>query len=331
MAPLDEGLKEFSKHTLIVDSSPFSRGLLKAYLGSYFDKVRGKPARIDFSASTLDALKLLKSEEYSLIITDIGGGETRGLDLLENLRFEKFNLPKYRVVMTEKPTMYNLQRSLELGCYDRIWKGSKGNVKGKIVASVGELVYRVNREFCAPKKPNLYIFCGTKGVGKSETANHVCRFVPNFELIPKHSQRKKSKRDELIVDTLPFPARDKCGKRIALEYAIRWTNYGKHYAIDTKRIDAAFRRGNDAAVCIGSIDGVRSALELYPRAEVFNISLDKTIIKSILESRGDPFEWRKVLSVREKFNFSEFTKITNRDFYNVPKYVENLVYSMRNK
>jgi len=187
-----------------------------------------------------------------------------------------------------------------------------------------------------PVTGTVYAICGTKSVGKSEAIHHVTQYVPEAQMIPKYSTRKKRSDDEILSDTRPLS-----GSSIETDINdnINWQSYGNQCAISRREIDASLEAGYDVFLAIGQVEGLESVLSYYPDNTVyFVIERSPTRIASALTERRQKdtqetgISFDAVCSVQDRFldSFS-FAKIENYSFFNVARTIENVIARKRTR
>jgi two-component system chemotaxis response regulator CheY len=115
---------------LIVEDSSTTRALIKAIIEEIgdFNTVE--------ASSGFDALKLLPTQEFDLIITDINMPDINGLELISFMK----NSPKYKdlplIIVSTERSEEDKKRGMDLGAVAYITKPFKANELQEVIKQV---------------------------------------------------------------------------------------------------------------------------------------------------------------------------------------------------
>jgi len=115
---------------LIVEDSSTTRALIKAIIEEMGDFQTVE------ASSGFDALKLLPTQEFDLIITDINMPDINGLELINFMK----NSPKYRdlplIIVSTERSEEDKKRGMALGAVAYITKPFKANELQEVIKQV---------------------------------------------------------------------------------------------------------------------------------------------------------------------------------------------------
>jgi len=124
------GSEKLEKSILIVEDSSTTRALIKAIIEEMGD-FQTVEARSGF-----DALKLLPTQEFDLVITDINMPDINGLELIHFMR----NDPKYRnlplIIVSTERSEEDKKRGMALGAVAYITKPFKAHELQEVIKQV---------------------------------------------------------------------------------------------------------------------------------------------------------------------------------------------------
>jgi two-component system chemotaxis response regulator CheY len=106
---------------LVVDDSRAARELIAAVLEGLRDSVVGEIEAVQ-CASGFDALRLLPSQRFDLIVTDINMPDIHGLELLRFVRQDPRTKAIPVVVVSTESSDRDIQRGLALGASEYLVK-----------------------------------------------------------------------------------------------------------------------------------------------------------------------------------------------------------------
>jgi two-component system chemotaxis response regulator CheY len=121
------GSERLSRSILIVEDSPTTRALIRALIEEIgdFNTVE--------ASSGFDALKLLPTQEFDLVITDINMPDINGLELINFIK----NNPKYchlpLIIVSTERNDEDKKRGMELGATAYITKPFKANELQEVI------------------------------------------------------------------------------------------------------------------------------------------------------------------------------------------------------
>jgi two-component system chemotaxis response regulator CheY len=121
------GSERLSKSILIVEDSSTTRALIRALIEEIgdFNTVE--------ASSGFDALKLLPTQEFDLVITDINMPDINGLELINFIK----NNPKYShlplIIVSTERNEEDKKRGMELGAAAYITKPFKANELQEVI------------------------------------------------------------------------------------------------------------------------------------------------------------------------------------------------------
>jgi len=149
---------------LVVDDSPIDRRVVAAYLQN------GLSARILTAANGLEALKILRREQPTLVLTDINMPDMNGLELIESIRENFPSLPV--VIMTANGSEEFALQALQSGAASYVPKRELNN---HLVSTVEGVLAAVHQE----RRKNRLLECITKLDCEYELENDPA-LVPHF-------------------------------------------------------------------------------------------------------------------------------------------------------
>jgi len=114
---------------LVVDDEKSIRVTLKAFL-------HNDGYEVDTASDVKEALSMLETKLYEVVITDIIMPQFSGIELLEKIREQSDKIQV--IVMTGEPTLDTAVRAVQLGAYDYI---SKPIVKATLLKVVGQAAH----------------------------------------------------------------------------------------------------------------------------------------------------------------------------------------------
>lgn len=124
------GSEKLEKSILIVEDSSTTRALIRAIIEELgdFQTVEAN--------SGFDALKLLPTQEFDLVITDINMPDINGLELIHFIR----NSPKYKslplIIVSTERSEEDKKRGMALGAMAYITKPFKANELQEVIKQV---------------------------------------------------------------------------------------------------------------------------------------------------------------------------------------------------
>ncbi len=124
------GSEKLEKSILIVEDSSTTRALIKAIIEEMGDFQTVE------ASSGFDALKLLPTQEFDLVITDINMPDINGLELIHFMR----NNPKYRnlplIIVSTERSEEDKKRGMALGAMAYITKPFKAHELQEVIKQV---------------------------------------------------------------------------------------------------------------------------------------------------------------------------------------------------